>query len=258
MPGDCDSPVIILSYAHSGAALIQQAVAEGAGLACTAATGILPACEAAAMSWARIDNRGDGALSRLAASSIRALISAQLTAILAASGRRRWCELAITAPSAARAFHQVFPSAKFVCVHRACPDVISSINAAYPWGPGGQVPSRFVASYPGNSAAALAAYWAWATEQLLEFEEDCPGVTIRLTYEEFTGDPSALDAAKSFLRIPSHSVAPLPQQGEPLRGSENPGAPFPEVPADMIPEPLGDRIRRLQHQLSRGVARSAS
>lgn len=42
------APVVILSYAHSGARLVQQALADGIDLACTEATGILPLREAAA------------------------------------------------------------------------------------------------------------------------------------------------------------------------------------------------------------------
>jgi hypothetical protein len=245
-----DAPVIILSYAHSGAEVVQQAIAEGTSLVCTAATGILPLCEAAALSWEQIDNRKGTTMSRLAASSIRALVSTQLTVILAASGGQRWCELANTAPSAASAFLRVFPAAKLVCVHRACTDVISAISAAHPWGLDGPVLSRFALGYPGNTVAALGAYWAWATEQLLEFETDYPQAAIRLRYEDAVGGPSALNNIRSFLHLtPQVGQQPLPGQQGLIRAIEAQAKPTPPAPTNMLPGPLSDRIRHLQSTL---------
>jgi hypothetical protein len=243
--------VIILSYAHSGAEVVQHALADGTGLACTAATGILPMCEAAALSWAQIDNRQGSEMSRLAASSIRALVSTQLTVILAASGRQRWCELATTAPSAARAFLRVFPTAKFVCVHRACADVISAIIAAHPWGLAGPVLSRFTTGYPGNSVAAVAAYWAWATEQLLEFETACSQTAIRVRYEDVAaGATSALRSTKAFLQLtPQGGQQPLSSPHELGQPGEDTSQLHPHVPTDMIPTALSDRIGHLQSRL---------
>ena len=51
------APVIILSYQHSGARFVQEAIAEGTDLACTAGTGILPECAVAMTAWSRIDGR---------------------------------------------------------------------------------------------------------------------------------------------------------------------------------------------------------
>lgn len=245
--GAPDAPVIILSYAHSGAELVQHALADGTSLACTVGTGILPMCEAAALSWARIDNRQDAGMSRLAASSIRALASTQLTAILAASGMRRWCELATTGPGAAQAFLQVFPTAKFVCVHRACTDLISATIAAHPWSLAGSVPYQFIAGYPANGVAAVASYWAWATEQLLEFETACPQAAVRVRYEDVAAGPaSALRSTRAFLQLTPQGGPQPPGLGQP---SKDRAQEHPQVPADMIPSPLGERIAHLQSRL---------
>jgi hypothetical protein len=243
--------VIVLSYAHSGAELVQHALADGTDLACTAATGILPMCEVAAQSWAQIDNRQGAEMSRLAASSIRTLVSTQITVILAASGRRRWCELATTAPSAARTFLQVFPMAKFVCVHRTCTDVISAIIAAHPWGLAGPVLSRFTVGYPGNSVAAVAGYWAWATEQLLEFEADYPQTAVRVRYEDVAaGAASALRSTRAFLQLaPRGELPPLPSPHGPRQTGEDIAQLYPRVPTDLIPSPLIDQIGYLQSRL---------
>lgn len=242
-----DAPVIVLSYPHSGAELVQHALADGTSLACTVGTGILPMCEAAAVSWARIDNRQDAGLSRLAAASIRALVSTQLTAILSASGMRRWCELATTGPDAAQAFLQVFPTAKFVCVHRACTDLISATIAAHPWSLAGSVPYQFIAGYPANGVAAVAGYWAWATNQLLEFEATFPQAAVRLRYEDVhAGSASALRSTRAFLQLTPQGDPQPPGLGQP---SEEMPQEHRQVPAGMIPGPLGERITHLQSRL---------
>src|SRR5438128_3986981 len=178
------APVILLSYAHSGAAAVQRFLAEGTDLACTQGTGILPLCEVAAASWAQVDRRPGKAMSQLAVSSTRALVSVQLTVMLAASGKRRWCELATSPPSAAEAFLQIFPSTRVICVHRRCADVIAAAAKAQPWGLAGSAMAAYAFNYPGNSLAAIAAYWVSVTERLLAFEAAHPHATIRLRHED--------------------------------------------------------------------------
>ena len=247
------APVIILSYAHSGARLVQQALADGTDLACTAATGILPLCEVAAATWAQIDSNPGQTMSRLAISSTRVLVSTQLTTVLSASGKRRWCELAISASNAAQTFLHIFPAARFVCVHRACTDMVSAAIAAQPWGLAGPAMSRFTASYPGNSVAAAASYWASATEQLLAFEAANPQATSRVRCEDVIADAEhALDSVRSALHLNQQTHQRLlprfPGRAESAREDE--GGRHLQVPVDMIPAQLRNRIDHLHAQLS--------
>jgi hypothetical protein len=251
--GGSTNPVVILSYAHSGARLVQQALADGTTLACTVATGILPVCEVAARAWAQIDNRPEQAMSRLAILSIRDLVNVQLTVVLAASvGKRRWCELATSAPSTAQTFLQIFPATRFVCVHRACADVIAAAIAAQPWGLGGPAMWRFTLSYPGNSVAAMAAYWASATEQLLAFEAANPQATIRVQYEDVAADAErALKSVRSSLQLDQHThQQSWPGLHEPSASArESQDREHVQVPFEMIPTDLRKRIDHLGTQL---------
>jgi hypothetical protein len=257
MPAAADggpAPVVILSYPHSGAHLVQQVLADGTDLACTAATGILPLCEVAAATWAQIDNRPGKTMSRLAISTIRVLVSTQLSIVVQASvGKRRWCELATSAPSAAQTFLQIFPAARFICVHRACTDVICAAIAAQPWGLAGPGMLRFTATYPGNSVAAVAAYWASATEQLLTFEAANPQTTSRVRHEDVVADAQhALDSVRSSLRLNQQTRQQLPlkflERDESMM--EDQDGRHLLVPADMIPAELRKRIDHLHAQLS--------
>jgi Sulfotransferase family len=181
-------PVIILGYAHSGLARLQRLLGDSPALACTSGTGVLPLCEQAAAAWRSIDHR-DGQLSSLAAASVRALADSMITAILAGAGRTRWCETSTARASSATAFLQLYPAARFLCLHRSCPDVIRAAIRANPWGVAGTAFVPFAAAYPASSAAAVAAYWASCTEALLEFEDAHPGECRRVRYEDLTSHP---------------------------------------------------------------------
>jgi hypothetical protein len=241
--------VIVLSYAYSGAQHVQHILAAGTGLACTSGTGIIPLCAAVAETWQAIEDKGGQAMSRLAASTIQALVTVQVTSILARSGTTRWCELATAPPGAAQAFLQVFPGTGFVCVHRSCLGVVRAGVQASPWGLHGQGLVPYILSYPGNSVAALAAYWANSAQQLLAFEAANGEAAHRVRYEDVIAQPEALTAVRASLGLGNdvHNGA-LPGLGfpEPDTALQGPEA---EVPAEMIPQPLRQRISTLHAEL---------
>src|ERR1035441_8887252 len=92
-------------------------------------------------------------------------------------------------PRCAETFLQLYPSAKFICLHRRCPEVILAGVNANPWGLEDSAFKSFTAGYPGNAVAAIAAYWAASTEPLLEFEQAHPGSCHRVRYEDLTSCP---------------------------------------------------------------------
>ena len=240
-----DDPVIVLSYAYAGAAQVQNALAAGAGLACTSGTGIIPLCAAAAETWRRIEGRTDTALSSLAAVTVQRLVGAQVTAILAGSGQGRWCELTLAAPGAAETFLQLFPYARFACVHRACLGVIRAAVQANPWGLHGQGLTPYLLAHPGNSIAALAEYWADSAEQLIAFEDANPEATHRIRYEDVDAHPGqALAAMRAAFGLAStaHDSAQPEWLAEPDTQLAN-------VPTEVIPEPLRQRVSRLHAEL---------
>ncbi len=252
LPRAGNSPVIVLSYAYSRAPRVQEALADGTALACTAGTGIIPLCEAAAETWRRVEGRPGQAPSRLGVATLRGLITAQVTVILAAAGKTRWCELATTTPKAAESFLQVFPETSVVCVHRSSLDVIGAGVRANPWGLQGLGLTPYLLAYPGNSVAALAAYWADSTEELLAFETSNPHAAYRVRYEDVAADPGqALATVRACLGLDDGAQkGSLP---EPANSIETPttetSPPEPTVPTEMIPNPLHERINHLHAEL---------
>jgi hypothetical protein len=248
-PGD--GLVIIVSYGHAGADRVQHGLAAAVGLACTSGTGVIPQCAAAVEAWQRIEDRDGLAISPLAAATVRSLVTAQMTAILARTGQTRWCELTTAAPATVELFAQVIPQARFVCVHRSCPDVIRAALQASPWGLHGPGLVPYLHAYPGNNVAALAAYWANSTQELLAFEATHLATACRIRYEDAAARPDEEFAtARAFLQL-EHAPPPGPSGPDhvPVQDSDRSTGRLADVPAEMIPEPLRERISRLHAEL---------
>lgn len=250
--GAGNSPILVLSYAYSGAAEVQDLLAAGTNLACTTSTGVIPLADAAAETWRRIEGQPGPTMSRLAVSTVRGIVSAQVTVILSAAGQHRWCELVTAPPGVVGPFWQVFPETEFVCVHRSCTDVILAGVQANPWGGYARGLTPYFQAYPGNHVAALAAYWVDATEQLLAFQAGNPTATHRLRYEDVVAEPSqVLAVARSALRLdPAAAEAGLPgarDAREPAAGGLT--ASGVAVPMDMMPAPLRHRVVQLHAEL---------
>ena len=95
-----NAPIIILSYACSGAGLLSKAMSASSALSCAQGTGVVPLCHSALATWQRVEDRPGGS-SALAIKSVRALIGAMLAITYSSAGTTRWCETSY-APAARR------------------------------------------------------------------------------------------------------------------------------------------------------------
>jgi Sulfotransferase family len=249
--GTANSPVIVLTYAGSGSDTLQSLLSAIPGLACTSGTGVLPLVEQAAAAWRQVEGRASQQLSPLAAASIRAMVSSLTTVVLAREGKRRWCELARAQPSAADTFVRLFPGTRVLCLHRACPDVVYETLHASDWGLAGPAFAPFTSAHPASTVAALAAFWATHTEQLIAFEDSHPAVCRRVRYEDLVAEPDqAADSIQAFLSggpEPAAPGAPAGRQGSAPAGS--PPAAAAPLPADQIPPLLLTWVDKLMADL---------
>jgi hypothetical protein len=239
-------PVIVLTYAHSGAELLQSVLGRDPDLARTAGTGVLPMCEQAAAAWRTADGRPTGPLSALAAASIRVLATAIISATISGDGKRRWCETSTAPPAYAETFLQLFPGTLVLCLHRSCPDVIQSALHAGPWGLAGEAFAPFTSAHPVSAVAALTAYWAAHTGALLTFERAHPGACRRVRYEDLSAD--SYDDLRAFLTlgdgpgapdVTGHSIGAPP-------GNDDPSLRF---PAGHVPPGLLEQANDLMKEL---------
>jgi hypothetical protein len=239
------APVVVLAYPHAGARRLRALLEDRPELACTSATGLLAACDRAAAAWRRTERRGDGPLSALATSSVRALATGMITAIVARAGRPRWCETVAADRGAAETFLQLFPATRFICLYRACPDVVYAALRANPWGLSGPGFAPFTAAYPGSTVAALAAWWAGHTGTTLAFEQAHPDSCLRLRYEDLFADVERTAASVGeFLGLTGGYPGPPLQPGG--TGASAPAATGPDAPgcgADLPSDELPDALK---------------
>jgi hypothetical protein len=249
-----NAPVVVLTYAESGATRLRSVLAAHPDLSCTSGTGLLPLCEQAARTWQIADKR-EG-LSALAAASTRAFASSVMTSIVASAGGPRWCEITTASASCAETFVRLYPRTRFLCLHRHCADVIYSGLQASPWGLADSAFWPFTQRFPGNSVAAIAAYWAARTVPLLEFQEGHPDCCHRVRYEDLVAEPGVIASEiRTFLGLATNGSAlpGWPAGGQPgdvaVNTADAPGCGM-EVPVRMIPGMLLGQVNGLLAELA--------
>jgi hypothetical protein len=247
-----NAPVVVLTYGNAGGRRLQALLESQPELTCTASTGVLAACDQAATAWRQVEGRPAKGLSPLAVKSVRVMATQMITAITARSGRPRWCETAAAEPSAAETFLRMFPGTRFVCLHRACPDLIAAVLLASPWGVSGPVLAPYMAAYPGSTVAALTAWWVAHAGPVLDFERAHPGACMRVRYEDLAEDPdAALNGIRAYLGLGGPDVRPaapavVPIQAPADAASQESGA---DLPLDQIPPPLLAQVNELHAEL---------
>jgi len=223
-------PIVVLSYAHGGGEVLGRALSASPGLACTRRSGLLPLCHGALMTWQRIEGRETP--SALAVKSVRALAANTAVTVQSGTGAARWCEIAYAGTPAAESFLRVFPDAAFACVHRSLPAVIAEISRTYPRGLGGSVLSRHAAGHPGDNLAAITAYWAACTSDLLDFEAAHPRSCIRVRDEDLASQPGHVAAVLDHLDA---AASPMPAWPDRDRNDRDPVGAEPSVTSQQPP-----------------------
>jgi hypothetical protein len=177
------------------------------------------------------------------------------TQILARSDGRRWCEFTAASEDAAETFLSLYPGARVVCLHRCFGDVARAAVQASPWGPTGPGYTPFLVAYPGNTLAALAAWWATRTAGLLAFEQQHPDACLRIRYEDLTADrPGTVSTLVSFLGIGDAGNHAAMGSGHlpPCRTTAEPAgsALEPPIPVAQLPVALLARVNELLNLLA--------
>lgn len=204
----CDSPVFVLTSSRSGSTLLRFILDSHPELACPPETLAASACASMLRSWITL-MEGSGPrmdLGELPPAGIAVVQSAmdQLFGdYLRRRGKRRWCDKSLDSHAYADLLVQAYPKAKFICLYRHSMDVIASGVEACPWGVTRFGFDPFVAQYPGNSVAAIGAYWMSCTGPIMKFEEDHPSSCHRIRYEDLVTAPEETVAAMfGFLDVP--------------------------------------------------------
>lgn len=201
----CDSPVFVLTSSRSGSTLLRFILDSHPELACPPETNVASACAAMLRSWTILEGAGSEGepVANAGIAVVRSAMDRLFGAYLRRRGRRRWCDKSLDAYLYAGLLMQAYPKAKFICLYRHCMDVIASGTEACPWGVHRYGFDSFVAQYPGNSVAAIGAYWISCAQAIMKFEEEHPSSCHRIRYEDLVTAPEETAANMfDFLGLP--------------------------------------------------------
>jgi|GEM_PF-984003 len=214
-----ESPIFVLTCARSGSTLLRFILDSHPELACPPELGLGAICmglvrlyyglsndtghdgrqrsirPAVAPGHATDNNHEEAADISAAGGPIREVVQNFYRDYLASRNKIRWCDKSLDNAFYASQLAQLFPDARFICLYRHGMDVIASGIEACPWGLQGYGFENYAVQFPGNSVAAIAAYWLHCTNQVLEFEDSHRDACLRVRYEDLVSDPEQGAAA---------------------------------------------------------------
>jgi hypothetical protein len=129
-----------------------------------------------------------------AIAGVRQTMDRMVGSYLERRGKQRYCDKSLGTARFAELLLRIYPEARFICLYRHPMDVIASGMEACPWGLHGYGFDPYIATSPGNAVLALARFWVENTMQTLAAEEEFPGASIRVRYEDLVTDPEATAA----------------------------------------------------------------
>lgn len=187
-------PVFVLCAGRSGSTLLRFLLDSHPALTCPPETRIPWLCTQASQAWSVIEDAplgGDPEFPEPVLEGLRRSFDPMIAAVLARSGKRRFCDKSLGAALHSPLLRAVWPEARFISLYRHPMDVIGSGVEAAPWGLNGYGFEPYVAASPGNSVAALGSYWVDYTAAILSAEEAHGEACLRLRYEDLVADPEA-------------------------------------------------------------------
>ncbi|HEY6309413.1 MAG TPA: sulfotransferase [Streptosporangiaceae bacterium] len=210
--GSGGGPVFVLCGGRSGSTLLRFVLDAHPDLACPPESDLPALCRHLSSVWSLLAGGVPGVgvepadLPAVAVAGARAAADALVGVYLARRGRRRYCDKTLGAAWQAGLLARIWPEARFVCLYRHPMDVIASGAEACSWGLSGYGFEPYAAGAAGNTALALARYWADHAEAILRAEQQLAGCCLRVRYEDLVADPEGV-AGRIFGFL---GVAPAP------------------------------------------------
>jgi Sulfotransferase family len=187
------SPILIVSNARSGSTLLRYLLDSHPDITSPAESPLGTLCSMLVEFASQLpdelgDRGGEPAQDFLVAG--RALIDDAMSEHAARRGKSNWCVKSLGLADRLPDIRQVFPDARFLCLHRHVMDQIASGLEAARWGYGRYGFRRYVAERPDNTVAALAQYWIDRTRAMIEHERSGECATLRVRYEDLATEPA--------------------------------------------------------------------
>jgi Sulfotransferase family len=197
-PAEDGPPVFILTASRSGSTLLRFMLDSHPELACPPETRIGETCATMLRLFYSLEHfgapeRADAPappdISSESLELIRATLGNAYRRYLAQHGKRRWCDKSLDTYKFAEPILKIYPEARFICLVRHCMDVIASGARNCPWGVSRYGFDPFVSQFPGNTVAAIGAYWLFCNRAILEFRDKNPDCCVMVRYEDLVTAP---------------------------------------------------------------------
>jgi protein-tyrosine sulfotransferase len=225
------APVLILCNARSGSTLLRYVLDTHPDISAPAETPLGSLCSALLAFTAALPEDSapladaDAGARASVATAGRALIDTALRQHAERRGAAVWCDKSIHTLDHLEAVAQVFPDARYLCLHRHAMDAIASGLEASRWGFKQYGYARYVRARPGSTVAALAQYWIDRTTKLLDFERSGRCSTHRVRYEDLVSQPEQVTARiLRYLALPGDEALVARMIAGALRTPHDPGA----------------------------------
>lgn len=203
LPSAGGPPTFILTASRSGSTLLRFILDSHPDLACPPETMVGSTCVSMIRlvyslekfgAIERFDISAPPEISTEGVKAIREFLDNAYFRYLGQRGKSRWCDKSLDTYQCPDLILKIYPEARFICLVRHCMDVIASGVRNCPWGVSRYGFDPFVAQYPGNSVAAIGAYWLSCNRDILEFCEKNPDRCTLVRYEDLVTVPEAVMA----------------------------------------------------------------
>ena len=200
------TPVFIVCNARSGSTLLRCLLDSHPEIACPGETRLAQLTASLLDVGTQLNGKPAGPAPSAAApgagAAAREVISGIVAPYLAQRGKSVWCDKSLFTVGYLGQFAEVFPDARYVCLHRHAMDVIASGLEACRWGFRYYGFDEYIQRSTDNFVDALARYWTERTTAILSFEGSGRAATYRMRYEDLVGEPEvALAGLLEFLGV---------------------------------------------------------
>jgi hypothetical protein len=186
-----NGPIFILSSARSGSTLLRILLDTHPEIYSPPELnlGRLAADLASSIAWLEGTHGAPPQENRAVGLRVRTILGDLLAGYAERRGKPVWCEKSPDNVRFGDLLAEVFPDARFVCLHRHAHDVAQSCVDTFRYGfpPGFQ---EYLLQSLGNHVQAVLRYWADCAGQALALERRLPERAFRLRYEDLVGDPA--------------------------------------------------------------------
>lgn len=186
------APIFILCCDRSGSSLLRYIVDTHPDIASPAELNLGEVCQNLYYllkgTLGEVSKVNDLEKKNLLISEVRQIVSGIMTNYISAKNKKIWCEKSPRNLLFLKIIKEVFPDAKYICLHRHAMDVVYSCLEASRLS---LMPEQlnYVCQNSGSIVGAMVQNWVEKNRQILEFEQEHKAQCYQIKYESYVLNP---------------------------------------------------------------------